>query len=1349
MTFGSQLSIVTDAGTVDFTNYNTLGAISGYVATEDPATGLASIAFFGTTTFQPDDPLASGPQAGEYDWRDPGNWTNSVPSTGGTAIIPDGDFVAIDDVPNLSLASLVIDSGSGGNADVVITQNLTVASFQSGFLTPLSVDTSLTGRPATFTIDSFSNASGFEVMSAEGQGALVDVAAPVNATEEYDVGHGGKVELASAPSGDSFFVYDSGTTGDFAFVYPGPVITDTLQDIGSGDILEMPGTAVSQLTFPSASPDLVITTDAGTFDFTIASFGDVTGFTSAHDPSTGLVAITFFGPTTFEANDAVQSGPETDDYLWSDPLNWSNGVPVNGGSATIPTGDADIIDDVPNLSLAALTIGSGGNTFLTITQNLTVGSLQTGFVVPLTVDTTLTGKPATFTIDSFSAGSFSGGFEGIGAEGEGAVVDVEAAVNADEDYTVGQGGMIVLAAAPSGDSFFDYDFSTTGTFAFKNPGSVVNDFLQDIAPDDVLELPGNSLTSVNFGNSFLEVVTNAGTFDFTNYTVDPAVTDVSGTFDAQTGLEAIRFLGVDTFQENESNADSAFLWSNPANWSTGIPPAQNQQVVAAADTQSVDLDDIPNLSLANLTLQDYTFLSVTQSLTIGTLTIGGVSSVIGTSLGSGPVNLTVGTITGGGAAISANDAGQIVNVLSSTDPGESYQANNGGEVVLTATPSAGSTLAFGNVFAGPGIIALEHPAADNAVLLGNVRPGAVLELPGSVLVNATIGASSITITTNAGSFAFTNVAYATVPAGYTVAIDPATGLLAITFTSVPVAPSVAVSVASTDVNVAAPTTTVHFAFSSAPTVFSLADTSAIGGVLSNLQMVDANDYSATFTANPNIDIANAQVSVTAASWQGSSGLAGKGGSTPAFVVDTVTPGVTVTISSADVNIANPTATVTFGFSEAPTDFTLANHTSATGGVLTALHEINATTYMATFTGAANTDLNTASVTVDNTWHEDNGNASSGGSTGNFVVDTIAPPVTIKLVADTGSSSTDGITANDALTGTGDLNAIVTLTEGAVTLGTTKANGAGVWTFTPVALSQGGHTITASETDLAGNTGTATLHFTYNSLAPTGFRFAPDTAHLLGLEGASSTLVAGVALGTVVETGGASGDSYSFSLAGAAPFVMGSSNSVGTLSTAAGGAAGKTNGQVYALNIKETDTTNGQQSSLLPFDVVVGSSSGDTINLAQGGHDLGISSATPTFVYGLGGADLINATGMTGPVWMAGGSGADTFTEGTGPTTYLYAATSESTPSSSDLIMNFNVALDRIDLTGIGATPLVFQASKISGNSISADTIGWKVNGQNTALYVNTSGATELLGSADMKIQMRAALSITSADVLHH
>jgi hypothetical protein len=159
---------------------------------------------------------------------------------------------------------------------------------------------------------------------------------------------------------------------------------------------------------------------------------------------------------------------------------------------------------------------------------------------------------------------------------------------------------------------------------------------------------------------------------------------------------------------------------------------------------------------------------------------------------------------------------------------------------------------------------------------------------------------------------------------------------------------------NTDVNVAHGTGTVTFAFSEAPVTFVLADTSAVGGTLSNLQQSDATHYTATFTGAANTDISTASVSVTAGSWQEGNGNAGVGGSSAAFTVDTVTPTVSVAINSSDVNLAHNTATVTFTFSEAPTDFSLP-HTSAVGSPLSNLSG-SGTTCTAVFTAAAGKDI---------------------------------------------------------------------------------------------------------------------------------------------------------------------------------------------------------------------------------------------------------------------------------------------------------------------------------------------------------------------------------------------------------
>src|SRR5262249_41535589 len=123
--------------------------------------------------------------------------------------------------------------------------------------------------------------------------------------------------------------------------------------------------------------------------------------------------------------------------------------------------------------------------------------------------------------------------------------------------------------------------------------------------------------------------------------------------------------------------------------------------------------------------------------------------------------------------------------------------------------------------------------------------------------------------------------------------------------------------------------------------------------------------------------------------------------------------------------------------------------------------------------------------------------------------TSAPVVTISLANDTGQSSTDKITSNDALTGSADPNATVKITEGSNTLGTVTAAG-GVWSFTPTGLADGQHTVVASETNTAGLTGSASLTFTLDTTAPaqpsiSSFRATTSTTTLNGTGEPNSTI----------------------------------------------------------------------------------------------------------------------------------------------------------------------------------------------------------------------------------------------------
>ncbi|TXM63751.1 hypothetical protein FV226_27300 [Methylobacterium sp. WL12] len=147
-----------------------------------------------------------------------------------------------------------------------------------------------------------------------------------------------------------------------------------------------------------------------------------------------------------------------------------------------------------------------------------------------------------------------------------------------------------------------------------------------------------------------------------------------------------------------------------------------------------------------------------------------------------------------------------------------------------------------------------------------------------------------------------------------------------------------------------------------------------------------------------------------------------------------------------------------------------------------------------------TEIGTALVQADGKWsaavsllnqqgsHQISASDTNAAGTGksssiSYTVDTVAPVVKLGLVQDTGTSSTDKITTNAALTGTAEAGAKVTLSEGTTALGSVTADSTGHWDFTPANLKLGAHTILASQTDAAGNTGSDTFAFNLESSAP--------------------------------------------------------------------------------------------------------------------------------------------------------------------------------------------------------------------------------------------------------------------------
>ncbi|WP_062476471.1 Ig-like domain-containing protein [Variovorax boronicumulans] len=124
-----------------------------------------------------------------------------------------------------------------------------------------------------------------------------------------------------------------------------------------------------------------------------------------------------------------------------------------------------------------------------------------------------------------------------------------------------------------------------------------------------------------------------------------------------------------------------------------------------------------------------------------------------------------------------------------------------------------------------------------------------------------------------------------------------------------------------------------------------------------------------------------------------------------------------------------------------------------------------------------------------------GQTSEASGSWNFVVDTAPPakPTIVSVVDDvgpvTGNVSKDGFT-NDtrpALSGKAEADSTVVIHDNGVELTKVTANASGDWTYTPAtALGQGGHSITVTAVDKAGNTSVESdaFGFTVDTVAPT-------------------------------------------------------------------------------------------------------------------------------------------------------------------------------------------------------------------------------------------------------------------------
>jgi hypothetical protein len=246
---------------------------------------------------------------------------------------------------------------------------------------------------------------------------------------------------------------------------------------------------------------------------------------------------------------------------------------------------------------------------------------------------------------------------------------------------------------------------------------------------------------------------------------------------------------------------------------------------------------------------------------------------------------------------------------------------------------------------------------------------------------------------------------------------------------------------------------------------------------------------------------------------------------------------------------------------------------------------------------------------------------------------------------------------------------------------------------------------------------------------------------------ASGLGANAVLASVAQVGGASTDAYTYTLSGADASAFTLTTSANTAVVTVGGSAlaGAPEGKLYSLTVTSTDKTDEQAGAAGMIGLVVASGAGDTVNVAALTQALGAD--TPTFVYGLGGDDILNGAGMTGRLFLAGGTGADIMTGGSGTNDYLFGSVADSTRNVLDIITNFDAGRDVIDLTGLG-TKLSYAGQLPAGAGLGAQSIGWQQSGGDTVIYVDTTRGAQSLARASMEIKLTGLLAPTAANFAH-
>ncbi len=254
----------------------------------------------------------------------------------------------------------------------------------------------------------------------------------------------------------------------------------------------------------------------------------------------------------------------------------------------------------------------------------------------------------------------------------------------------------------------------------------------------------------------------------------------------------------------------------------------------------------------------------------------------------------------------------------------------------------------------------------------------------------------------------------------------------------------------------------------------------------------------------------------------------------------------------------------------------------------------------------------------------------------LTIDTVPPPQPSGLALD---PSTDSGTLGDDITnvaqpkidGHGIAGDTVTLSDGSTVVGTGTVAAAGTWRITTTTLADGSHSLTATETDAAGNTGVASavLALTIDTVPPpqpSGLALDPSTDN--GTLGDDITNVAQ----PKIDGTGEAGDTL---------MLFDGMATVGSLIVSPSGSWSFTLGTLspgtHSISATETDPAGNTSDPSSLLNLIIDPN--NALVLGTSGNDTIIDNASNQTINGLGGDDYLAAYGDNNIV--AGSDGNDT------------------------------------------------------------------------------------------------------------